>query len=440
MKIKPAVRLHGNIRVPGDKSISHRAAMVAALAKGQTLIENFSSSTDCVATLACLQRLGVDIERAGHSVTIIGEGPFALHEPSDSLDCGNSGTTMRLLAGILAGQDFASRLVGDASLSARPMARIIDPLERMGAKITPTDGHAPLEIQGREPLDAISYELPVASAQLKSCVLLAGLLAKGRTEVTETTATRDHTERMLRWFGIEVTTEPAESGYRISLEGPAHFSAQERLEIPGDISSAAFYLTAAAMLPGSDLRIESVGLNTTRTQILSILGDAGANLEISEQTVIANEPVGTIWITGKERRAVSTPNARTTVLDGPLIAQLIDELPMLAVMGTQLDGGLEIRDAAELRIKESDRIAATVNGLRAMGATVDELPDGLRVEGPVQLRGGACIDAHRDHRIAMAFAVAALWADGETEIDGADDCVAVSCPEFFELLDSVAER
>lgn len=439
MKILPARRLRGTLKIPGDKSISHRAALISALAKGQTLIENFASSADCIATLACLQRLGIDIERAGHNVTIIGEGLFDLHEPPDALDCGNSGTTMRMLAGLVAGQDFTCRLVGDESLTARPMDRIAHPLAQMGALVTTTDGHAPLEIKGREPLQAITYVLPVPSAQVKSCVLLAGLLADGRTEVISSTPTRDHTERMLRWFGIDVPEEAVEGGTKVWVDGPAHFAGREQLAIPGDISSAAFFMAAAAVLPGSDLHLTDVGLNSTRAKIVDVLRAAGADVAIADEKELANEPVGTILIHGPADRFPLSPPDGAITLEGPLIAQLIDELPVLAVLGTQLEGGLIIRNAAELRLKESDRIAATVANLRAMGARVQELPDGMQIDGPVRLHG-ARLDAHRDHRIAMAFAVAALWAKGESVIDGAEDCIGVSCPEFFSLLDSVVER
>ncbi|MEO6390793.1 MAG: 3-phosphoshikimate 1-carboxyvinyltransferase [Pyrinomonadaceae bacterium] len=441
MKLTPVQHLLGRLKMPGDKSVSHRAAMISALAKGQTYIENFSSSADCVATLACLQRLGVEIERAGRNVTIIGEGISGLRQPPDTLDCGNSGTTMRLLAGIVAGKDFTTRMVGDDSLSKRPMGRIVDPLQRMGAVITATDGRAPLEIKGRESLWPLSYELPVASAQVKSCVLLAGLMADGKTEVIERTPTRDHTERMLRYFGVQVGFESlaGEPGYRLSVTGPARFTAMERLEIPGDISTAAFFMAGAAVLPGSELFLENVGLNSTRVQIVDVLQRAGANIEITGQTEISNEPVGTIRITGPATRTPLKPALGPLVLSGPVIAQLIDELPILAVLGTQIEGGITIHDAVELRHKESDRIAATVKGLRAMGALVEEHPDGLTVMGPVALKG-ALIDAHRDHRIAMAFGIAALLAEGETEIDGAEDCVSVSCPDFFELLASVSNE
>jgi 3-phosphoshikimate 1-carboxyvinyltransferase len=439
MKILPARRLRGTLKMPGDKSISHRAALISALAKGQTLIENFASSADCVATLACLQRLGIDIERAGHNVTIIGEGLFDLHEPPDALDCGNSGTTMRMLAGLVAGQDFTTRLVGDASLSARPMDRIAIPLQQMGARVIATEGHAPLEITGREPLQAIAYELPIPSAQVKSCILLAGLLADGRTEVISSMPTRDHTERMLRWFGIDVQETPVDGGTKISVNGPAHFAGREELVIPGDISSAAFFMTAAAVLPGSDLHLLDVGLNSTRAKIVDVLRLAGADVTVADEKEMANEPVGTIMIHGPGDRFPLSPPEGSITLEGPLIAQLIDELPMLAVLGTQLEGGLIIRNAAELRFKESDRIAATVANLQAMGARVQELPNGIQVDGPTRLQG-ARLDAHRDHRIAMAFAVAALWANGESVIDGAEDCIGVSCPEFFSLLDSVVER
>ena len=457
MLIKPAGRLRGRLRVPGDKSVSHRAAMLAALAEGRTRVENFSSSADCASTLDALRGLGVGVEREGSVVTIEGAGRDGaqplFRQPSAALDCGNSGTTMRLLAGLLAAQPFASVLTGDESLSGRPMRRVIEPLERMGARVESTEGHAPLRVEGRRPLSAIRYEMPVASAQVKSCVLLAGLGAEGRTEVVEPlTQTRDHTERMLRWFGVDVETreltgEEEHEGARegnpegarrvvVSLEGGSRLRARD-LVVPGDISSAAFPVAAAALLGGSELELESVGLNPTRAAVLETFRSLGVALEVSRARERSNEPTGDIRVRGVGALAPVAPGAN--VIRGALVAQLIDELPVLAVFGTGVRGGLEIRDARELRVKESDRISATVENLRAMGARVEEFEDGLRVEGPVRL-GGARLRSFGDHRIAMAFAVAALTAEGETEIEGDEECVAVSFPEFFQLLESVAER
>ena len=444
MRIRPAKRLRGRLRVPGDKSVSHRAAILASLARGRTRVENFSASADCASTLEALRGLGVRVGREGGVVLVEGAcaegGGPSFRQPSRPLDCGNSGTTMRLLAGVLAAQPFTSTLTGDESLSRRPMRRVIEPLELMGARLWAEDGHAPLRVEGRRPLRAVRYEMPVASAQVKSCVLLAGLGAEGRTEVVEPSAqTRDHTERMLRWFGVPVEAgEDAGSPGRVvvSLEGGAPLVARD-LTVPGDISSAAFPLAAAALLPGSDLELEGVGLNPTRTAVLAALRSLGAPLEVEDEREQSNEPVGLVRVRGAGGLAATVGGGN--VIRGGQIAQLIDELPVLAVVGTGVEGGLEIRDARELRVKESDRIGATVANLRAMGAEVEEFEDGLRVGGPVRLRG-ARLQSFGDHRIAMAFAVAALTARGETEIEGAEECVSISFPEFFPLLESVTER
>jgi 3-phosphoshikimate 1-carboxyvinyltransferase len=445
MRIKPARRLRGRLRVPGDKSVSHRAAMLAALASGRTRVENFSSSADCASTLEALRGLGVRVEREGSVVVVEGAGGDGgaprLRRPEAALDCGNSGTTMRLLAGLLAAQPFASVLTGDESLTGRPMRRVIEPLGLMGARVESADGHAPLRVEGRRPLRAVRYEMPVASAQVKSCVLLAGLGAGGRTEVVEPGAqTRDHTERMLRWFGVPVETREDVNGDTprvvVSLEGGSRLSARD-LVVPGDISSAAFPLAAAALLPGSELELEGVGLNPTRAAVLEAFRALGVALEVSGAREESNEPAGLIRVRSVGGLAPAGKGAN--VIRGAAVAQLIDELPVLAVVGTRVEGGLEIRDARELRVKESDRISATVYNLRAMGARVEEFEDGLRVEGPVRL-GGARLRSFGDHRIAMAFAVAALAAEGETAIEGAEECVAVSFPEFFTLLESVTER
>lgn len=433
--------------LPGDKAISHRAAITASLARGASRIENFSTGEDCAATLACLKGLGVSAEMEAVGVLRIeGVGLEGLRAPRQPLDCRNSGSTMRMLAGVLAGQSFEASLSGDESLRARPMKRIIEPLELMGARVESQGGRAPLLITGRVPLKAISYEMPVASAQVKSCVLLAGLYAKERTSVIEARGrtTRDHTERMLRWYGAQVTesvTEADESSKVISLE-PAAFLRARDFRIPGDISSAAFFIAAACLLPGSNLRIRGAGLNPTRAGFLSTLRSLGADVrsELSADSkgrwIELDEPFGDITVLGGAGLAPSKPDSN--LLRGALIPQLIDELPMLAVLGTQVTGGLEIRDASELRHKETDRIAATVENLRAMGATVEEHEDGLTIPERIHLRG-AKINAHDDHRIAMAFSIAALLAEGDSEIDGAE-CVSISFPEFYELLDSVTER
>ena len=446
MRIRPARRLRGRLRVPGDKSVSHRAAMLAALAEGTTRIENFSSSADCGSTLEALRGLGVRVEREGSVVLVEGAcgaaGVPRFQEPAAPLDCGNSGTTMRLLAGLLAAQPFATVLTGDESLSRRPMRRVIEPLGLMGARLTAVEGHAPLRVEGRRPLRAVRYEMPVASAQVKSCVLLAGLGAEGRMEVVEPQAqTRDHTERMLRWFGVRVETRDLnEEGARrvvVSLEGESARLKARDLFVPGDISSAAFPVAAALMLHGSELEVTGVGLNPTRSAILDVLKDLGASLVVGGEAERSNEPTGDLSVRGSG--GLSPTSGERHVIRGELIPQLIDELPVLAVLGTRVEGGLEIRDARELRVKESDRISATVENLRAMGSRVEEFEDGLRVSGPTALRG-ARLQSFGDHRIAMAFAVAALAAEGETEIEGAEECVSISFPEFFRLLESVAER
>ncbi|MFN2454682.1 MAG: 3-phosphoshikimate 1-carboxyvinyltransferase [Pyrinomonadaceae bacterium] len=444
MIIQPARRIAGQLRLPGDKSISHRAAIISALADGRSRIENFSTSEDCAATLACLRRLGVSIERDGNTVTIEGVGLSGLRAPMEALDCGNSGSTMRMLAGALAGHKFASTLTGDASLRTRPMRRIIAPLEQMGARVQSEEGRAPLRISGRHPLTPIIYEMPVASAQLKSCVLLAGLNADGRTGVVENITTRDHTERMLRWFGVGVDRATArrddgETQTNITLEGHTQPRARE-VFIPGDISSAAFFIVAAALLPDSNLRLENIGLNRTRAELINTLQSLGVNVKTTEVREQCNEEIGDIQVNGTRHglAPATTHGTAVNVLRGGLIAQLIDELPVLAVLGTQIEGGLEIRDAAELRIKETDRIGACVANLRRMGAEVWEHEDGLTIGDQVRLRG-AKLEAYGDHRIAMAFTIAALIAEGESEITGAE-CVGVSFPEFFALLETVIER
>jgi 3-phosphoshikimate 1-carboxyvinyltransferase len=451
MKIQPARRIRGRVALPGDKSISHRAAIMAALADGgRSLLRNYATSEDCARTLSCLGQLGATIEREGSSVYVTGVGTGGLKAASAPLDCGNSGSTIRMLAGVLAGQRFDSVLTGDDSLRARPMRRVIEPLTRMGARISSTEGCAPLHIEGRGGLLLpVTYEMPVASAQVKSCILLAGLSASGLTRVIERGGpTRDHTERMLGWFGVPVETSRQGDGSRciitFAVEGPAQLSARGGT-IPGDISSAVFLIAAAALLPGSELWIQGVGLNPTRSQVLSTLKGLGAALTVndasgSEEVSGAdfNEPFGDIYIRGGDGLA-PLEAGRSNVLSGALIAQLIDELPMLAVLGTQVAGGLSIRDASELRVKETDRISATVENLRAMGAQVEEYADGLAVAGQTRLRG-ARLDAKGDHRIAMASAVAALIAEGESEIKGAEECVGVSFPEFFRVLESVVER
>jgi len=425
MRVRPAKHVAGSIRLPGDKSISHRYAMLAGLADGRSRFRNFSSGADCASTVACMAALGCVVEREEDgALAIAGRGP-SLQAAKTALDCGNSGSTMRMLAGIVAAQSFETRMAGDASLSRRPMARIIEPLTRMGARIEATGGdRPPLRIRGGE-LKAVDYKMPVASAQVKSCVLFAGLLAGGHTWVEETHRTRDHGELALRAFGAEVERD----GKRTGIRGGQPLHVIEAY-IPGDISSAAFFLCAAACLPGSQLILDEVLLNPTRAAILDVLAGMGAQLRMLNVEEHHGELVGTVQLNGASLRGATIAGAQT--------AALIDELPVLAAIAPYTREGIEIRDAQELRVKESDRIAVLARNLRAMGATVEERPDGLRIPGRQQLHG-AEIHPEGDHRIAMACAVAALGASGESLIREAE-CVAISFPGFFDLLAKVAAR
>lgn len=429
MKISPGRMIRGSIDLPGDKSISHRAALFSAIAEGTAHIENFSASADCASTLACLRQLGVNIEVNDGRVNITGVGKNGLKVPASDLDCGNSGTTMRLLAGILAGQTFRSVLTGDDSLKKRPMGRVIDPLEKMGAVIESSDGRAPLTIDGRDPLTAIEYITPVASAQIKSCVLLAGLFAEGKTTVTEREPTRDHTERMLKFLGVEIKENRIAEGNSISVSGDSRLTARD-MKIPGDISASAFFIVAAACLAGSEITINDVGLNASRTGILDVLSGFGVNIRSENEREVCGEPVADLTINS----GITTGDP---LISGSVIPNIIDEIPILAIFGTQLEHGLEVRDAAELRVKECDRIHAIVENLRRMDAEVEEFADGFKVKRS-DLKG-AKIDTFGDHRIAMAFAVAGLMAEGETDIEDAA-CAAVSFPAFFEMLDRVVVR
>jgi 3-phosphoshikimate 1-carboxyvinyltransferase len=421
--------MKGKLRLPGDKSISHRAALIAALASNSSEISNFSTARDCASTISCLRELGITIqEKNGKFVFAGGQ---TLTAPDKPLDCGNSGSTLRILAGVLAGHDLTAELVGDESLSSRPMRRIIEPLELMGVKIESNDGKAPLKIHGTKKPAPITYKLPIASAQVKSAILFAGLNVEGRTTVIETSPSRDHTERLFNGFGVTVTTE---ADLSVTLNGPARFTGGP-ITIPGDISSAAYFVAAAMLLPESELTIEDVGLNPTRAAFLSVLSAWGADISTNDLKNERNEPYGTINVRGGITKGTSE-DKRT--LSQSMIPSLIDELPLLAVVGSQISGGIRIRDAGELRLKESDRLATTASNLRAMGAAVEEYENGLSVSGPVRLRG-AKIDSHGDHRIAMAFSIAALIAEGETDINGSE-CVAISFPEFFPLLESLAIR
>ena len=423
--IRPARNIYGSLKLPGDKSISHRYAMLAAFAEGTSKFTNFSTGADCASTLGCMEALGARVNRIGEAVEITGVAGRVT--PADyPLDCGNSGSTMRFISGLLAAQEGVFTLIGDASLSRRPMERVRKPLAEMGAQVTLTEGHAPITIEGRK-LHAIDYTTPVPSAQIKTCVLLAGLQTEGTTTLREAVRTRDHSELAMRAFGATLTR----SIDSVAISGPQILHGIEA-DVPGDISSAAFFLCAAALFPGSGLILDSIGLNPTRATLLDVLTALGARVAVLNLEEKHSELVGTVQITAPEEGLGST------TVSGALAAQLIDELPVLAAIGPYTSGGIRIRDAKELRVKESDRIALVARNLRAMGAEVEEFEDGLDVPGGQQLHG-ATIDAGGDHRIAMAFSVAALRAEGETLIQGADSA-AISFPEFFDLLDLVAER
>ena len=427
--VRPARRVRGRVRLAGDKSISHRYALLAALATGRSTIKRYAPGVDCAATLSCLRGLGVEIatsrsssERDGPVVEIVGRGLRGLDAPQGPLDAQNSGTTTRLLAGVLAAHSFVSTLIGDQSLSRRPMRRVIEPLEHMGARIESNQNRLPLTIHGGR-LHPITYAPDVASAQIKSAVLLAGLQAEGRTRVHEPAPTRNHSELALRAFGAKVET----TKQTVELEGGQPLHAVEFV-VPGDVSSAAFWAVAAAALPGSDLELEDVGLNPTRIALFDVLRAAGAQVRLDVQREDGGEPRG--------RAQIRHGGVASLVLGATEVPGLIDEIPALAAWATH-GGELHVTGAGELRVKESDRISALVGGLRALGADVDELSDGFHVRGSRRLRGGYA-DAAGDHRLAMAFAIAALGAEGPSIIAGADS-VAISYPEFFATLESLCE-
>jgi len=431
--ILPAKSLNGGIELPGDKSISHRYGMLAGIAEGVSELRHFSAAADCHSTLACMRALGAEVKIDKDVVRVTGHGPRGLRESRKALDAGNSGTTMRLLAGILSGQNFSATLTGDDSLQKRPMKRIVAPLRLMGADITArNDQFAPLEIRGGK-LHAISYEMPMASAQVKSAVLLAGLFADGITKVVEPARTRDHTELALEEFGAQIEHHGLTTTVHSLGDGNGHATLTGRsLDVPGDLSSAVFFIAAASLFPESSLLIHNVGLNPTRTAILDVFLAMGASIQTPSLRTSHGEVVGDLAIKGAALKG--------GIIEGEQIPLLIDELPMLAALGPYTEEGIEFRDAAELRVKESDRIAALAENLRRMGAQVEERPDGLRVEGRKAGKlHGAEIEPHGDHRIAMAFAVAALAAEGKTVIRDAD-CAGVSFPTFYGELDRLAQR
>ena len=423
-RISPANSLHGSIRLPGDKSISHRYAILSGIAEGATRIHNYSTGADCHSTLGAVRALGAAVESEGAEVVIHGRGLLGLQSPAETLDAGNSGSTIRMLSGVLAAQPFTSRIAGDESLSRRPMERIMKPLVEMGAVIQARDGrYPPLEIEGR-PLRPIEYALPVASAQVKTCVLFAGLFANGKTTVIEPVRTRDHSEIALREFGAEVEVRDR----IVTVQGRPHLTARE-LTVPGDISSAAFFLVAATLLQGSSLLIENVGLNPTRAALLDFLMSMGARVRVLDIAQAHGEPVGNLQVEGAA--------VRGGLIEKGLTAALIDEIPVLAILGAASEEGLVVRDAAELRVKETDRIASIEDNLRRMGVAVETQQDGFRVPGG-QRFSAAELDSFGDHRIAMALSVAALAADGECVIKNAE-AASISYPGFFDTLRLLAE-
>ena len=425
--IRPARNVRGSVRLPGDKSISHRYAMLAGIAEGPSRLENYSTGADCASTLGCMRSLGVTWGRKDGSVEVQGRG-LSLAAPAGALDCGNSGSTMRMLSGIVAGQKFSSEMIGDESLSRRPMARVITPLTAMGAQIASQEGKPPLSITGAA-LKAIDYTMPVASAQVKSCLLFAGLFADGETRIEESMRTRDHGEVALRAFGAKLERRSVGGGNEVRIHGGQRLRGIEAL-IPGDLSSAAFFLCAAALFPGSQLTMPSLLMNPTRARLLDLLMQIGLRISVTQLDERQGELVGSLQVEGARLTQATIAGADS--------AALIDEIPVLAAIAPYTEQGIEIRDAKELRVKESDRIAAVATNLRLMGAQVEEREDGLKIPGGQSLHG-AELDSFGDHRIAMAFAVAALRANGETLIRGAE-AAAISYPAFFQTLEEVTER
>ena len=412
--------LKGEVTIPGDKSISHRAVMFGSLAEGTTEVTNFLQGADCLSTISCFRKLGIQIENTAERILIHGKGLHGLSESSETLDTGNSGTTTRLISGILAGQSFTTFLNGDASIQTRPMKRIMTPLSMMGADITSLNGNncAPLRICGGY-LHGITYQSPVASAQVKSCVLLAGLYADAPTSVTEPVLSRNHTELMLAGFGAKVTS----SGTTATIEPEPDLRGM-KIEVPGDISSAAYFIAAGLIIPNSEILVKNVGINPTRDGILRVAKEMGGDITVLNEKISGGEPTCDLLVRSSSLKGIT--------VGGEIIPTLIDEIPMIAVMACFAEGTTIIKDAQELKVKESNRIDTVVTNLKAMGAHIEATDDGMIIEGGYPLHG-AVIDSHLDHRIAMSFAVGALGADGETTIEGAD-CVKISYPEFYESL------
>jgi 3-phosphoshikimate 1-carboxyvinyltransferase len=428
--VRPARNVRGSVNLPGDKSISHRYAMLSAISDGPSRLENYSTGADCASTLSCVRSLGVQWERkgndkdgAGNIIEVQGSG-LSLTAPKHALDCGNSGSTIRMLSGIVAGQNFACEMAGDESLSRRPMERVITPLTAMGAQIISQSGRPPLLITGGR-LQGIAYKMPVASAQVKTCLLFAGLLAEGETRIEEPLRTRDHGEVALRAFGAHLERK----GNETRIRGGQRLHGIEA-RVPGDLSSAAFFLCAAALFPGSQLVVPNLLMNPTRARLLDILMQMGLSISVTQLEEIHGELVGTVQVEGGRLKGATIAGADT--------AALIDEIPVLAAIAPYTEQGIEVRDAKELRVKESDRIASIATNLRAMGAQVEEREDGLKIPGGQSLHG-AELESFGDHRIAMAFSIAALRAQGETLIRGSE-CAAISYPEFFSALENLVER
>ncbi|MET3289497.1 UNVERIFIED_CONTAM: 3-phosphoshikimate 1-carboxyvinyltransferase [Brevibacillus sp. OAP136] len=426
LRIQKVKSIQGTVRVPGDKSISHRAVMFGALAEGTTTISGFLPGADCLSTISCFRRMGIQIEQQDDQVVVHGKGWFGLEEPKEKLDVGNSGTTIRLISGILSTQPFHVVLEGDESIAKRPMRRVVGPLRQMGAKI---DGRkngefTPLAIRGTE-LSGIQYDSPVASAQVKSAILLAGLQAKGVTSVSEPHLSRDHTERMLAAFGVQVVRD----GLTVSIEGGQRLVGRE-ISVPGDISSAAFLIAAVMMVPGSSLVIENVGMNPTRTGIVDVVRAMGGRIDLVNERVVNEEPVADLHVFHSELTG--------TVVEGEIIPRLIDEIPVIAVLASQASGTTLIRDAEELKVKETDRIATVVSELSKFGANITPTDDGMIIEGKTALKA-ASIDSMGDHRIGMAMAIAGLSAEGVTQIANAE-AINVSFPGFAALLDSISSK
>lgn len=419
--IKPINSINATITVPGDKSISHRAVMFGSIAKGDTVITGFLTGDDCMSTISCFKKLGIDIEVDGERVVVHGKGLHGLTAPTELLDVGNSGTTIRLISGILSGQRFNSTLNGDSSIQKRPMNRVIKPLSQMGAKINSKEGYAPLEIEGTQ-LNSMEYIMPVASAQVKSSILLASLYAQGQTVINEPVQSRNHTEIMLNYFGANIKNE---NGKIISTPVDELYGGS--FNVPGDISSAAFFIVAGLITPNSDITITNVGINPTRTGIIDALVQMGGNIEITNERTSGGEKVGDI--------RVKTSDLKAITLQGDIIPRMIDEIPVFAVAALCAKGTTVVKDAQELKVKESNRIATMGAELGKMGAVITETEDGMIIEGG-QVLHGAVTNSHLDHRVAMSIAVAALNAQGETTITDAD-CVGISFPDFYELLEKL---